>query len=53
MEGVGDFFFFWGGQSEKRRGNTKECLGVFGDDTGIGSRHMETADWKIMGNGGI
>lgn len=44
---------FSGGQSGEGWVSTKECLSVFGDDIGIGGRHMETADWKIMGNGGI
>lgn len=50
MYGGGDFS---GGQSGEGWVSTKECLSVFGDDIGIGGRHMETADWKIMGNGGI
>lgn len=51
------FFSSWpeqGGRGRQgRRVSTKECLSVFGDDIGIGGRHMETADWKIMGNGGV
>lgn len=46
--------FFWGvAEAGRGEASTKECLAVFGDDIGIGGRHLETADWKIMGNGGI
>lgn len=52
MYGGGDFFV----QVAKvgRGGRVqRNASRVFGDDIGIGGRHMEMADWKIMGNGGI
>lgn len=45
---------FWGVAKVGRVGKYKGmpwCF--FGDDIGKGGRHMETAAWKIMGNGRI